>query len=503
MELASIFGTIFTLQNLFIMNVGLFAGILIGVLPGLNVVFAVAIMLPFTFGMESITGMYLMLASYIGAIYGGAIPSILLNTPGNPANVMTVFDGSPMARGGRAGDALKLSLVGSVVGGLISSAALLAFAPMLASVALAFGSPEFFALSIFGMCAAIGLAGGNILKGLVMAIFGLLVSTVGMDAIDGTQRFMFGSPHLLSGVRTVAVMLGMFALSEVFVQSRQIVNISKGNAAPVEYQKSTLTLRHIFKNHWRTLLRSSGIGVVIGTIPSVGGSVPSMIAYDRAKRTSKNPDEYGKGCPDGVLASETANSATSSTTLVPLLTLGIPGDAAVAVLLGAFAMQNIIPGPELFTRDGIWVFSLMGGLFVLNIFLFLQGTFFIKAIANVTRVPQVILMPCIVMLATVGSFTIANTTFDAMILLGFAVVGYFMKANGFPFPPFIIAMVLGAFLETNLRRSLILSEGSYAIFFTRPISAAFLIISAFSILYPIISTILRKRKEAAAKEAKS
>ncbi|MCL2853677.1 MAG: tripartite tricarboxylate transporter permease [Defluviitaleaceae bacterium] len=494
MDWAGVISTIFTLENLLIMNVGVFAGIVIGVLPGLNAVFAVAIMLPFTFGMESVTGMYLMLGAYAGAVYGGSIPSILLNTPGNPANVMTVFDGFPMAQQGRAGDALKFALVGSVFGGLFSSFVLVVFAPILATVALLFGSPEFFALSILGMFAAIGLAGGNIVKGLIMAIAGMFVSTVGMDVIDGTQRFLFGSPHLLSGINVVAVMLGMFALSEAVVQSRQALNVQSGKHTQVVYQKSNLTLMYTLKNHWRTLLRSSGIGAVIGAIPGLSPSVSSIVSYDRAQRASKNPDEFGKGHPDGVIASETGNSATSSSTLIPLLTLGIPGDAASAVLLGALAMQNIIPGPDLFAGGSIWVFALMGGLFILNLFIYVQGGAFVKLMANVIKVPVVILLPCIIMLATVGAFAIANTTFNTGLILIFAAFGYFIKVNKFPFPPFVIALVLGEFFETNLRRSLILSGGSYSIFFTRPISAAIILLSVVSLLYPLIKAALKNRK---------
>jgi len=490
MDWGNILSAIFSPMSLLMMNIGLFAGIIIGALPGLNVVFAIAVLLPLTFGMDSIQGMYLLLGAYCGACYGGSISAILLNTPGTPAACATVFDGYPLAQKGRAGDALKIALVASVVGGVLSCLSLIFFAPQLAKMALSFQAPEYFALCIFGMSAAIGIAGEKIIKGLLMVILGLFLSTVGIDSTEGVQRFMFGNSYLLAGIKPVTVMLGIFALSEILVKSKEIVQGGQ-RVTVIKYQKASIRMKEIFM-YWKTMLRSSAIGIIIGAIPGTGAAISAMMSYNEAKRMSKNPEEFGQGSVDGVVAPETGNNATTGATLIPLLTLGIPGDAAVAVLLGALTMQNIIPGPSLFSRDNIWVYCIMGGMLLINIFMFFQGSVFIRVLANVIKVPTVILLPCILMLSTIGSFAISNVVFDVSVMLVFGLLGYFMKTDGFPFPPLVISLVLGNFMETNLRRSLILSKGSIGIFFTRPICVAILVVAVLSLIYPIIKRTIQK-----------
>lgn len=493
MDFLQILKSIFTFENLLMMNVGMAAGIIIGCLPGLNVIFAIAVLLPLTFGMESLAGMYLLLGAYCGATYGGSISAILINTPGTPAATATLFDGYPLARKGRAGDALNAALFGSVVGGLISCVFLVFFAPALAQIALKITSPEFFALCIFGLTAAVGIAGDNVIKGLIMAGIGLFISTVGIDATEGIQRFMFGNMKLLSGFKPATVMLGMFAMSEVLIKSKELFTGEDSLTETVVFQKAKMRIRY-YLNYWKTMLKSSIIGVIIGAIPGTGGAISAMFSYNETRRSSKTPEKFGKGSIEGVLAPETGNNATTGATLIPLLTLGIPGDAAVAVLLGALTMQGITPGSALFAEGSIWVYAIMGGLFIINIFMLLQGSVFIRGFANITKVPIRVLLPCIMILCTVGSFAISNSTFDVFVMVAFGLFGYVMKSLGFPLAPLSIALVLGNLTETNLRRSMALSYGDPSIFFTRPISALILAIAFLSLFYPYLKKFFAKRK---------
>lgn len=474
------------------MNVGMAAGILIGAIPGLNAIFAIAVLLPMTFGMNSVTGMYLMLAAYCGAVFGGSITAILINTPGTPNAAMTTFDGYPLAQQGRAGDALKTALIGSTIGGIFSCIALMFFAPKIARIAMHIASPEYFALCIFGLSAVVGLSEGKVLKGLVMAIIGMACSTVGISMLDGTPRFMFGNSQLLAGFRQAAVMLGIFAISEVLVKCRNVTKDDvKGEMAT--FQKSALKIKDLLA-YWKTILRSSVIGTIIGAIPGTGGALAAMLSYDTARRSSKHPEEFGSGSIEGVLAPETGNNAVTGATLIPLLTLGIPGDAAVAVLLGALTMQGITPGAELFSSGSTWVYAIMGGMVVINLFMLLQGHLFSRLFANITRVPMVLLLPCIVVVTVMGSFAISNTTFDVFVTIAFGLLGYVMRSFGFPIAPLAIGLVLGELAEVNLRRSMMISGGNAAIFFTRPVSLLIILLAVLMLCMPTVKKLIAKAK---------
>lgn len=489
----SVIKEIFTFSNIIMMNIGMAAGILIGAMPGLNVIFAIAILLPLTFGMESLPGMYLMLASYCGATFGGSISAILINTPGTANAAATVLDGYPMAQKGRAGDALKLALTASAVGGIFSCIVLIFLAPQVAGIALYIASPEYFALCLFGLSAVVGLSEGNVIKGLIMGLIGLFLSTVGIDATDGVQRFMFGNSQLLAGFRTAAVMLGIFAVSEVLIKcGKQPGQEQAGKAA--DYQKASIKNRDILR-YWRTLLKSSIFGTIIGAIPGTGGTIAAMFSYNEAKRTSKNPEEFGKGSVEGILAPECGNNAVTGATLIPLLTLGIPGDAAVAVLLGALTMQGVTPGAALFQEGSTWVYAIMGGLLLINIFMLIQGQVLIRLFANVTKISMMILLPCIIVLTVTGAFSIANTPFDIFVVIAFGLFGYMMRKLDFPIPPLVIGLVLGNLAETNLRRAMLLSSGNPLIFFTRPLSVLIIAVSMMLLFSPAIKNFIQKRKK--------
>ena len=477
---------IFTVTNLLLMNVGVAAGVIIGALPGLSVLLAVTILLPFTFGMESIPGMYLLLGAYCGSVYGGSITAILINTPGTPNSVCTSFDGYPLAKRGLGGDALKASLVGSTFGGIVSCLALIFAAPLIASYALKFGAPEYFALCVFGLVIVTSLIGKSLRKGAIMAALGLLLSTVGIDSISATSRFMFGNANLLAGIQTIALMLGIFAVTEILTQSSVRGRSSVADA--FELKKTGISILKLLK-YWATMIRSSIIGIFIGAVPGTGGAIAAFLSYSVAKKTSKEKDQFGKGSLDGIMASETANNAITGSAMIPLLTLGIPGDATMAVLYGALIMQGITPGPSLFTQDKYWVYCIMLGLVLINVFMLIQGKFLSKAFAHVTKVPFAILVPCIMMFCLLGSYAIRNIMLDVWIMLAFGLIAFFLKKCDYPLPPLAIGLVLGQLTENNLRRSIKLSDGNLSIFLERPIAIVVLCISAAILIVKIVAAI--------------
>ena len=494
--------SIFTVNNLLMMNVGVAVGIMIGAMPGLSVAFAVTILMTMTFHMESLPAMYLMLGAYCGGLYGGSITATLINTPGTANAVCTALEGYPLARKGRAGDALKCALVASTIGGLFSCFLLMFFAPQLAKIILKIGSPEYFTLCTFGIAAAIGLEGNNlnnVIKGVLSAAFGLILSCVGADPVFGTNRFSFGSYYMLSGIQVVSSMLGAYALCQVLVNCRDVYVEGDESLKVPPVTKATMKMRDILK-HWKLILKSSVIGGIVGAVPGTGGAESAMIAYNEAKRVSKNPQEFGNGSIEGILAAEAANNATSGGAMIPMLTLGIPGDTVMAILLSALTMQGITPGANLFSSGSFWVYAVMGGLFLINLFMLLQGNLCISLFAQVSRIPQSIMTPCIVVMCVMGSFAINNNIFECFVMIVFGIIGFFMKKFGFPVTPLCIALVLGKLFETNLRRSLILSKGNPFVFFTRPISCGILILAVFMLFFPIISNMRANKKKAKEQE---
>ena len=493
-------GQIFTVQNILMMNIGMAAGIIIGAMPGLNVTFAVTVLLTMTFGMDVLPGMYLLLGAYCGGMYGGSITAILLNTPGTPNSICTAWDGYPLAKRGHAGDALKAALVGSTMGGLISAFALLFFAPQLAMIVYKIASPEYFVLCIFGMVATVTTARKNMLKGLLSAVLGLLLSCVGLDPLYGIRRLTFGRPSLAAGFGAVTCMLGLYALAQVLFEANAARKA--GDTAPptFKYTKSTIRFRDILK-HWRVIIKSSIIGIVVGATPGTGGAISSMFSYNEAQRTSKTPEEFGNGSIEGIVASETGNNAVTGATLIPMLTLGIPGDSCMAVLLGALTMQGIVPGAALFTGENVWVYALMIGLIIINLFMLLQGSLFIRAFANISKLRENIILPCIVILCTVGGFAIGNNTYQVFVLLAFGLLGYVMKYFNIPIAPMTIAMVLSSLFETNLRRSMIVSYGDPFVFFKRPICVLLFVITFLFLFWPKIAAMFKRMRRPGKEES--
>ena len=379
----SVLSSLFTLENLLWINVGLAGGIMVGALPGLTGTMAMALLLPLTYGLASIPGVMLLLGVYCGSIYGGSITAILINTPGTPASAATSLDGYPMAQKGHGLKALHVALSASTIGGLFSCAVLLFAAPPIASFALKFGPAEYFALALFGLTIIASVGGKSQIKGLLMGFVGLLISCIGIDPMDGVSRFTFGINRMEGGIDTIPVLIGLFAITEIMAKARDM-NKATGTAVKVEKEKTRF--RDVLK-YKMVLLKSSILGVFIGAVPGTGAAISSFLAYNEAKRTSKHPEEYGHGSEEAVVASESANNAVTGATLIPLLTLGIPGDTNTAVLLGALTMQGIAAGPQLFTQHGEWVYTIMLGLIAVNIFMYLQGRVFIRGFVNITRPP--------------------------------------------------------------------------------------------------------------------
>lgn len=490
----AILSQIITLENILMMNIGLFAGIIIGAMPGLSVTFAVSVMLTLSIGLESLPGMFLLLGTYCGGTYGGSITAILINTPGTPNAAATVLDGYPLARQGRAGDALKTALFGSAIGGLLSAFALLFLAPQLAKIVEVIASPEYFAMCLFGLACTISLSKDNILKGLIAACLGLLFSCVGLDPAFGTTRMTFGNRNLVAGFNQVTVMLGIFALSQVLFECNAARKTGDaGGTHNTVLNRSDITLLGLVRKYWKTLVKSSIIGIIIGAIPGTGGTVSAMFSYNEARRTSKEAEKFGDGSIEGVLAPETGNNAVTGATMIPMLVLGIPGDAIMAILLSALTMQGITPGAALFKQGSIWVYAIMGGLILINIFMMIQGSAFIRLFVHVSRIPENILLPCIVILCVMGAFAITNNVFQVTVLASFAMIGFLMKKLRIPAIPFVIALVLGNLCEVNLRRALTLSHGDPTVFITRPICCLVLVAAVLLIVAPEIGKLVKRK----------
>lgn len=492
MNIMTVLGNVLAPMSLLWMNIGLAAGIIIGALPGLTGTMGIALLLPLTYGMSSIHGMMLLLGVYCGGIYGGSITAILINTPGTPASAATSLDGYPMAQHGHAKRALHDALAASMIGGLISCIILLTCAPMVAKFALNFGAREYFALSLFGLTIIASVGGKSVLKGLLMGFAGLLLGCVGIDSLEGVSRFTFGNNYLTGGFNIIPVLIGLFAITEIMTKSRDI-NKAVGTTVAVEEEKVSFAdvLRYKI-----VLLKSSVIGAFIGAVPGTGAAIASFLAYNEAHRTSKHPEEYGMGSEEGLVACESSNNAVTGATMIPLLTLGIPGDTNTAVLLGALTMQGIQPGPMLFTKQANWVYSIMIGMVLINLFMYLQGRLFVKGFSNITKISTKIMVPCLVVLCVIGAYAIKYNTFNAAAMVVIGVIGYLLKKLDFPLTPMVIGLVLGNLCESNMRRALLLSRGNWLTFFQSPIACVFLALAVFMLFFPMIRDALANKKKA-------
>ncbi|GAD78426.1 tripartite tricarboxylate transporter permease [Vibrio ezurae] len=480
--------TAFSPAVLPILIFGVVGGIVLGALPGLTATMGVAILLPFTFGMEPTAALVMLIGVYIGGIYGGSIAAILLKTPGTPASAATVLDGHTLAAKGQAARALSISAIASFVGGLISTIVLIAIAPLLANFALRFNAPEYFALALFGLTIIASVSAQNILKGLLAGTIGLLVSTVGLDPISSVPRFTFGVMDLYSGINVIPVLIGLFALSEAINQIERILKEKQAKVAKFDHK---LLSKQDLKEMMPTAIKSGLMGTSIGSVPGAGADISAFVCYNEAKRSAKNPDEFGKGSVRGLAAAEAGNNGVTGGSLVPLLTLGVPGDAVAAVLLGALIVQGLTPGPLLFAQNPEVVYGVFSSMLVANIVMLIVGLIGIRFFCRIIEVPKMLMIPIIIFLSVVGAYAINNSMFDVGIAISFGILGFVLGKLDIPSSPILLAIILGPMAETNLRKALLMYDNSWSFLYERPIALAFILLAVFS----VYSTMKMKKKK--------
>jgi putative tricarboxylic transport membrane protein len=482
------FGVAITIKNLGFCFLGVLIGTLIGVLPGLGPVATISLLLPITFGMDPLSSIIMLCGVYYGAMYGGSTTSILVNIPGEAASVVTCLDGYQMARNGRAGPALGMSAFGSFIGGTLSIIGLMLLSPILARFALKFGPPEFFALMLLGLTMVTYLCKGSILKGLVMAVAGLAVSTIGQDQISGTNRFTFDSITLMDGVGMVPVAMGMFGIAEVLINLEQHTT---QDVFAARISGVLPTLKDWADSKW-AIVRGSVIGFFVGILPGAGTVIPTFMAYTIEKRLSKHPEKFGTGVIEGVAAPETANNAAAGGSMVTLLSLGLPSSVGMAILLGAFIIHGVQPGPLLITQHPNLFWGTIASMYIGNVMLLVLNLPLIGLWIKILKIPYGILFPLIIFFCFIGAYSLNNNIYDVLVMVIFGVFGYLMRKFDYEGAPFVLALVLGPMLENAFRQSLI--YGDPLIFIKHPISAVLLCVSLFLLISPFFSAFSQKRK---------
>ncbi|MCG8402193.1 MAG: tripartite tricarboxylate transporter permease [Firmicutes bacterium] len=480
-------------MNFLILVAGVTLGLLSGATPGVSGTMMVVLLIPLTYSLEPDAAFLLLCSVYCSAVFSGSISAILFRTPGAPEAVATSLDGYPMAQGGQAPLALGISVFSSATGGLVGTLLLMAIAPQLAKVALKFGPPEYFALAVLGLSVITVMGANNLIKSFLAAGFGLFLATVGIDAMTGVARFTFGVTGLMGGIDFIPVLIGLFAVSEVLRRFMGDLTVRE-KMARVSSRLPDLKMMRTLAG---TIARSSLIGTAIGILPGIGATTASIVSYSEAMRWSKTPEKFGTGHSEGIAAPESANNAAANGAMVPLLALGIPGSATTAVMLGAFILHGVKPGPLMFTEQSHLVHTIFAGLFLCNFLILIISKPFISAFANIIRIPYYFLGPVILLLCIIGSFAIRNNVLDIWLTMLFGFVGYVMEKHQFPLAPVILGLVLGGLAEQELRRSLIVSGGDWGVFFQSPISAVLLLAAAVSVVLSLVS-LLRKKKQTAA-----
>ncbi|KQL43541.1 transporter [Brevibacillus choshinensis] len=482
------FETAFTLSNLLYCLIGVSIGMFVGVLPGLGPVAGTAILIPITFGMEPVTAIIMLSGIFYGAMYGGTITSVLINTPGESASVITCIDGYQMAKQGRAGAALGVAAIGSFIGGVVAILSLALVGPMLAKYALKFGPPEFFSLMLFGLLLLVALMGKSVVKGLISAVVGLLLSLVGMDPGSGAERFLFGQIELIEGIEFVVLAMGLFGISEILLNAGDDMKLDK----PAKIN-GLFPARHEWKPTLKSIGRGTVIGMLVGLIPGASASISSLMSYSMEKKLAKDPDRFGKGAIEGVAGPETANNAYSGAALIPLFTLGIPSSPTVAVILGAFIMHGLTPGPTLFQTNPDFVWAVIASMFIGNAILLFMNLPMAGLWAKVALVPYKLLFPLILIVSLVGVYSVNRSLWDVGLMIFFGVVGYFMKKFEFPSAALILSFILGSQIEFSLIQSLASSDNGLMIFFERPISGTLMGMCGLVLVLSIVSAVKKKR----------
>ena len=480
---------VFALTNFIAVVIGVIAGIVVGAMPGLSATMAISVLVPFTFGLEPLVALGLMAGIYNGAMYGGAIPAVLLRIPGTPAAVATTFDGYPMAQRGEGGFALQVAVVSSSIGGIASAFALMLLAPPLSRVTLLFGPSEVFWVAVFGLASIIFLLGGNPVKGLISACFGVFVSVIGSDPIFVKDGFTYHTVEMLDGINIVILLVGLYALPPVIDLLETPLKTDGVNSSKLGTESIWKALPRM-KSYWKTWLRGSLIGIWIGILPGAGGSMAAFMSYNEARRTSKTPETWGEGEPEGVAAAEVANNADTASALIPALTLGIPGTAVAAVMLGGLLVHGLQPGPMLFRDNPDIVFGFMWQfLFGAILLVLLGGSLATNSFARLLNLPRPLLGAVIIVLMLIGVYTIHGRMFDVYLMLGFGAIGWVMDRLKFPLPPVVLGLILGGFAEENLRLALRIGRGDPMILFQNTTS---LILVALTIAVIVGPTLKRR-----------
>jgi putative tricarboxylic transport membrane protein len=470
-----------TTDNFLALFAGVSIGVIIGAIPGMTVTMGVALTLPFTFTMHPVTGILLLLGVYKGGIYGGSITAILINTPGTPPAACTVLDGYPLAKRGEAKRALDIALYSSCFADFMSNLALIGLAGFLAAFALRFGPPEFFTLIVFSLTIIAGVSGDHLAKGLIAACLGLALATVGLDLIYGTGRFVFDNYELMGGFSFIPVLIGLFAIPTIIDHYTRKPSARGHSSTLSKAGASWADVKHCFKS----MVRGSIIGVVLGAIPGIGGAPAAFLSYSEAKRNSKTPENFGKGEIEGIAAAESGNNGVAGATMIPLLALGVPGDVITAVILGAFMIHGLRPGPLLFQENIDIIYAIFMGIMLSSVYLFIVGKVSIRFISKIADLPDNILLPVVLVLCAYGAYAVNNNLFDILVMLSMGVVGFVMLRTSVPAAPFLIAFVLGPLLEDSFRQSLQLSEGTLGIFLRNEICIAFWILTVLALVLTI------------------
>jgi putative tricarboxylic transport membrane protein len=492
------FLTVLSGQNLLLCFMGALMGTLVGVLPGLGPVGAVSLLLPITFNLDATSALILLAGIYYGSMYGGSTTSILVNVPGEAASVITCIDGNQMAKKGRAGAALSIAAIGSFVAGTVGVALIMCLAPLLAKVAIKFGPPEYFCIALLGLLLLTRLTGKDSLKSYIMMFFGIMLVTVGIDSTSGTARFTFGNATLLQGFDFIPVIMGLYGIAEVLGSVEEL--FIKKDIMHFKFRELWPS-RNDLKRSAGPIARSSVLGFLFGLIPGPAATISTFVSYGLEKKLSKHPEEFGKGAIEGVAGPETANNGASCGTLVPLLSLGVPFAPLPAVLLGAFMLHNIIPGPMLIVEHPGVFWGLIASMYIGNIMLLILNLPLVGLFAQVARIKEMYLMPLVIVFCVLGAFSVRNSIFDLWVLAIFGILGYVFRKNGYDAAPLALGMVVGSMLEDNFRQSATLFHGDLSRFFMQPMTTVMLLISMGIMIWPLLKMVINRWKMRGSAEA--